>query len=314
MAKVQEISKEKKVIVENAIQVKPEGVKSVSYSQYSVYKQCPYRWNLTYKEGMFPFTSSISTVFGTALHETLQHYLTVLYTGSVKESEEIVFADLLYANMVAAYREELKKNGGVHFIDKADMEEHYEDGLEILHYLRKKRKILFDYRNIELVAVELPGYVPIFEDGKLVFNYFLDLVFYDRQEGRYLILDVKTSKKGWTDYQKKDVLKLEQVLLYKKYFSKFYNVTPDQIEVKFLIVKRKVSEDFDWPIPRHTMFIPAQGAGKVNSAVINLEDFVKNCFNMDGTFKEVHHPKTPSKNSCKFCPYANTEYCNMIAD
>lgn len=314
MSKVKSISPEKSLILDNAIEKKPEGIKSVSYSQYKTYRECPHRWNLTYKEGLFPFTSSINTVFGTALHETVQHYLTLLYTDSVKASEELNFEEYLFHRMVETYKEEMRSNGGQHFIPQEEMIEYYEDGILILDYLRKKRKVLFDYRNVELVAIELPGYVPMIDGYNVAFNFFLDVVLYDRQEGTYIILDIKTSTKGWNDWAKKDELKLEQLLLYKKYFSKFYNVDPKQVEVKFLIVKRKVPDNFDWTIPRHTMFIPAQGTGKVSLAVANIEDFVKKCFTPEGKFQEVQHRKTPSKSACKFCPYAGTDLCDQKAN
>lgn len=299
------ISKEKSFILDNAVTEKPSGIKSVSYSQYKTYRECPHRWELNYKDGLYPFTNSIATVFGTALHETLQHYLTLLYTDSVKASEELNFEEYLFERMVETYKKEMKNNDGQHFITQEEMQEHYEDGILILDYLRKKRKVLFDYRTVELVAIELPGYVPMMDEYNVVFNFFIDIVFYDRQEGVYSIVDVKTSKSGWKQggYEMKSELKMDQVLLYKKYFSKFYNLDPKKVEVKFLIVKRKVPDHYDWPIPRHTIHIPAQGSGKVNLATANIEDFVKKCFNPDGSFLETNHRKTPSASTCKFCPF-----------
>lgn len=315
MSKVKPVSPEKSLILDNAIESKPEGIKSVSYSQYKTYRECPHRWELNYKEALFPFTSNINSVFGTALHETLQHYLTLLYTDSVKASEELDFEQYLFERMSETYKKEMADNGGQHFIPQEEMVEYYEDGILILDYLRKKRKVLFDYRNVELVAVELPGYVPMMDGYNVVFNYFLDVVLYDRQEGVYIILDIKTSKNGWKQggYEMKSELKMDQVLLYKKYFSKFYNLDPKNVEVKFLIVKRKVPDHYDWPIPRHTIHIPAQGSGKINLATANVEDFVKKCFTPEGTFLETTHRKTPSKSACRFCPFAGKE-CDMIAN
>ena len=53
--------------------------KSISYSQFSTYIGCPLKWQLQYKEGINTYQSTINTIFGTAVHETLQHYLTVMY-------------------------------------------------------------------------------------------------------------------------------------------------------------------------------------------------------------------------------------------
>lgn len=315
MSKQNKDSAEKLFILENAVKEKGEGQKAVSYSQYTMYRECPYRWSLTYKEKLFPFTSNINSVFGTALHETLQHYLTLLYTVSVKASEEMDFNEYLSDRMIETYTKELEANGGEKFIEKAELKEYYADGIEILEYLRRKRKVLFDYRNVELVAVELPGFVPVSEDNtNIVFNFYIDLVFYDRTTKIYEVWDVKTSTRGWSDYQKKDQKKLDQVLLYKHFLSKHYNVPPESIEVKFLIVKRKVPENLEWPIPRHTMLIPAQGSSKVKLAVNGLQSFVNEALNPDGSFKETQFKKTPSQSACRFCPYAGTEFCDMTAD
>ena len=68
--------------------------KHVSYSQMSIYKQCPHRWKLQYKDKIKRFTSSIHTVFGTAIHETLQDYLQVMYDQSAAEADRIEIEEL----------------------------------------------------------------------------------------------------------------------------------------------------------------------------------------------------------------------------
>ena len=56
--------------------------KNVSYSQMSIYRQCAHRWKLQYKDKIKRFNSSIHTVFGTAIHEVMQHYLDVAFEKS----------------------------------------------------------------------------------------------------------------------------------------------------------------------------------------------------------------------------------------
>lgn len=312
-----EDSSQKKKILKEAVTEKPQGVKSISYSQYSVYKQCPYRWSLTYKQALYPFTGNVNSVFGTAFHETLQEYLRLLYTVSVKASDEMNFNEYLSDRLIGSYTEEVEKNGGEHFILKQELKEYYADGIEILYYLRRKRKVLFDYRSMELIAMELPGYVQVLDgNNKIVFNYYLDLVFYDRDKKMYEIVDIKTSTRGWKQggYELKSQLKMDQVLLYKNFFSKYYNVPANDVNVKFLIVKRKVSQYEGFDLPRHSVHIPAQGTSKISQAVSSLEDFVKDVFNEDGSYKEVVHRKIPSSSACRFCPYADGVICNMEAD
>lgn len=294
----------KKLILDN-VGKKLEGQKSISYSQYHTYKECPFRWNLTYKQGLYPFSSSVSSVFGTAFHETLQEYLRLLYEVSVKASEEMNFEQYLSDRMVSVYKEEMKNNGGEHFISKTDLKEHYADGIAILNYLRKKRKVLFDYREWELVAIELPLYVKVLEEYNILFNGYIDILLYNPKEKLFRIPDIKTSKRGWSaKYEHKDLLKMSQVLLYKHYLAKHYGLNPDDISGEYFVVKRKIAEDSEYPIPRHQTHIPAQGSSRVKLAVQGIEDFVKDCFNPDGSYQEKAHPKTPSQHSCKFCPYA----------
>ena len=69
--------------------------RKISYSQWSMYEKCPRQWKLAYIDGLAPFQSSIDTCFGTAFHETLQYYLTVLYTESVKKADELNLRDIL---------------------------------------------------------------------------------------------------------------------------------------------------------------------------------------------------------------------------
>ena len=52
--------------------------KSISYSQMSMYLQCPKKWALQYRDGYKTFAPSINMTFGTAIHETVQNYLHTL--------------------------------------------------------------------------------------------------------------------------------------------------------------------------------------------------------------------------------------------
>lgn len=302
----------KKRLLETAIHEKKDGQKCVSYSQYSIYRGCPYQWSLTYKHALYPFTGNINTVFGTAFHETIQEWLRLLHEVSVKASEEMSFEEYLSDAMMKAYQEEMDKNtGGKHFIPKEELKEYYADGVAILNYIRKKRKILFDNREWELLAIELPLYTPILENNSvLLFNGYIDILFRHRETGIIKEMDFKTSTKGWNDTTKKDAKKIDQILLYKHFLSKQFNVPIDTIEGEFFVVKRKIWQEAQFPQPRHQVIIPAQGKSKVELAVKGLTDFVQDCFEADGTYKEKYHPKKPGS-ACRFCPYANTEFCDM---
>ena len=45
--------------------------KSVSYSQFALWCQCPYSWKLQYVDKAIPWSDNIHTLFGSAMHEVL---------------------------------------------------------------------------------------------------------------------------------------------------------------------------------------------------------------------------------------------------
>jgi hypothetical protein len=51
----------------------------VSYSRYSMHATCPQQYKFNYVDKLGVYSGSIHTIFGTAFHETLQHYLSIFY-------------------------------------------------------------------------------------------------------------------------------------------------------------------------------------------------------------------------------------------
>ena len=47
----------------------------ISYSQFSQWDKCPQMWKLNYLDKLGTFRDNIYTIFGSALHETIQAYL-----------------------------------------------------------------------------------------------------------------------------------------------------------------------------------------------------------------------------------------------
>ena len=62
--------------------------KTVSYSQYSIYKNCQHQWSLDYIKKLKPFKPSIHLIFGTAFHETIQNYLQTMYDESATVADK----------------------------------------------------------------------------------------------------------------------------------------------------------------------------------------------------------------------------------
>ena len=297
--------------------------KNISYSQMSIFRGCPHRWKLQYKDKIKRFTSSIHTVFGTAIHEVMQHYLDTAYEKSFAAADrEIDIEEYFKETLVNEYQSQYKKNNNEHFSDASEMREFFEDGLGILNWFKKKRSGYFSKKNTWLVGCEVPVILaPNKMYNNIIYMGYLDVVTYNEVTDTFKIIDIKTSTKGWNDYSKKDENKQFQLLLYKQFFSEQYNIPLDKIEIEFFIVKRKV---LDWddenlmsPYQSYRVqtFTPPSGKIKLNRAKTAMGSFINECFNSNGEIKETIFPKTPSKWTCTFCPFKeDKELCGAGLD
>ena len=163
-----------------------------------------------------------------------------------------------------------------HFSTPEELTEFYEDAIAILDFFKKKRKLFFSKKNCELVGIEIPITGPIVEGyDKVTMKGFIDLVIYHKDLDRYVIYDIKTSTRGWSDYEKKDQVKVNQILLYKRFFSNLKGIPEDKIDVQFFIVRRKINENLEFAPKRVQEFIPANGTKKVKDAFEDIQNFVK---------------------------------------
>lgn len=284
--------------------------KSVSYSQYSMYKQCNFRWYLNYVKKQRVFKPSIHTLFGTSFHETIQEYLRLMYEESVKKSEEFDYENFLKERMIANYKEEMEKNKDEHYVKKEDFNAFIQDGVNIMSWVKKNRKKYFTTRKVKLIGIEIPMEQYIVEDiPNVIMQGYIDIIFYDEDLKKYTVIDFKTSTSGWKDADKKDDMKLSQLLLYKHFYSRALKISPEDVDVMFMIVKRRpfISEDF----PTHWVqeIKPAQGKAKLKKAVEDFEAFVRDCFTKDAKYIDREYPKSPE--NCKFCEFLNKpEICS----
>ena len=283
--------------------------KSVSYSQMSMFNECPKKWSLQYKEGHKQFTSSIHTVFGTALHEVLQAYLTVMYEKSGAEADRLNMYEMFEDALREEYKKQYKANNNLHFSAPDELREFFEDGIAIIREFAKDKSKYFSKRGWHLVGCELPLVLtPSSKLPNVMFQGFLDLVMYHEPTNRIKIIDIKTSRQGWSKKEKSDENKQFQLILYKKYFAETYNIPVENIEIEFMIVKRKIFESENFVIKRVQLYKPASGKVKLNKVSKSIESFVEQAFDRNG-YKDVEHQPTPHKN-CNWCPFNKTHLCS----
>jgi hypothetical protein len=301
--------------IKYAIREPKEGERKISYSQFSMYATCPKQWELAYIKGLRTFSQSIHTLFGTALHETLQLYLTTMYTESVKKADGLDVRAILKEKLSTGYKDAYEQMGK-HFSHKAELNEFYEDGIAILDYIRKNRGKYFSAKNEELVGIEVPIYHPVSSKHANVYMMgYLDVVIRDKRTGRIKIIDIKTSTMGWNKYQKADKIKASQLVLYKQYYAEQFGVDVEHIDIVYFIVKRKLIDGAMFPQKRVQEFKPASGKPTRNKLINEISNFVGSSFNDEGQYNTIReYPAIAGKNykNCKYCDFAeDDELCPL---
>jgi len=258
-------------------------------------------------------------VFGTAMHEAIQHYLQTMYDTSASKADNIDIRKYFKERMSDEYSKYKKKNKDRHFSTPEQMNEFFQDGVAILEWFKKHkrgRKAFFSPRQSELVGIEIPLILqPIKERPNIKYMGYVDLVVKDKSSGEYIIYDIKTSTKGWSKWEKGDITKSQQLLLYKNYYSELFKVPKDKIRVEFFIVKRKVLDFDDDKLQsphqayRIQSFKPTDNPKRLREANEDFVNFIRECYTADGQPIDKEFPKCPTK-LCDWCEFGkNRELC-----
>ena len=319
----------------------------VSYSQFSMWNQCPWRWKLSYIDKICGDEPSIHLIFGTAMHHTIQMYLTAFFANGPKYAEQLDLNEILRGAMGKEY--------------KAHLDKYYKGGLEIINEVEDKsieveidgKKLVLD-ENIELIAQHkaqeiLEGHVSkaammeFYYDGVKInewfkkhrtefFNYkteelvgielqldenlkenlffigYIDVAVRNKETGKVRIIDLKTATRAWGSYKKNDENTTSQLVLYKNFYSRKLNVDVKKIDVEFIILKRKLQEDSPYPQKRITKFIPASGKPTINKVMMKFDAFVETCFDEQGNYNlEQFYPKIATQSNCKWCDFKDNK-------
>ena len=282
--------------------------KTISYSQMSMYRSCPHKWSLQYKDGHYQNEQSIHFTFGTSMHEVIQDWLTTMYEESGVKADAMNLEEIFQEKFINLYKEGYTKNNETHYSSPEELREFFEDGVATLDFLKKRRKQYFGNRGWHLAGIELPIVMNI--GNNLVYKGFIAMVLYHEPTNKFYVYDIKTSTRGWNAKAKKDETKQMQLVLYKKFFNEQYGIPLEDIEVEFFIVRRKIWENSDYPIHRVQLHKPAAGRNKLRKADTILEEFISDCFTPKGKHQDKEHPKVISP-LCKWCSFNdNKELCN----
>ena len=283
----------------------------VSYTQYTMEQNCKLEYKLTYIDKLAPPAQSIHLIFGQAMHEAIQTWLKDRFKDPTK-TKKFDYSHILKEVMIKEFKSQtLLVEGTKHFpTDLPTIQEFYLDGIEILDYLYENADELFPTEGYELTGIEIPVNIEL--RPNLNYIGYLDIVIHHIETNKYYIIDLKTSGKGWSDYQKKDKTKTNQLLLYKLFYSTLFNVPLENIVPKFIILKRKLRqppEELSYIKPKRiTTFIPTHGKISISRAKKSWDEFIENSFDTDGNRRsDVEYKPNPGPHTCRFCPFNNDE-------
>ena len=279
----------------------------ISYSQLSMFSECPLRWKLNYIDDVSVREPSIHLLFGTAMHEVIQTWLEVMYHDSIKNANKLNLEQRLHDKLIEGFKK-AKEEDGKEPCTLEQLKEFFQDGVDILDFVKKRRADYFSKRGYKLIGCEVPIEVDLKKNVKMVG--YLDLVMLDEFHNTIKIYDIKTSTRGWNKWMKKDENKTQQLLLYKKFYSQQYDFPIENIEVEYFIVKRKLYENVDFPQKRVQKFSPASGTVSMNKVGMKLTEFVSRAFDDEGKHLLTPHEKRASKKACRWCEFNQTEYCD----
>jgi len=285
--------------------------KKVSYSQFSTWFTCSHKWYRDYILKEKTFEDNLTMTFGTAIHETIQLYLKTLFGLSDKRAESI--------DMMKYFTWSFKKQIAHKKIPHTPEEfnQFVEDGKNILAEFKDPANRLryFARDKWELLGIEDELNVDI--RNNVVLTGFIDLVLKEKSTGNIKIIDIKTSNRGWTSYDKESFTKTSQLVLYKALYSKSHNIPLTKIDVEFFILRRSLYENTHYVQTRIQTFVPQSYQKDVIQVIQEFGKFVDTCFTEDGSHKVLaKYPKNPGKNkkNCKYCNYLKNGKCDGVPE
>ena len=290
-----------KKVWESKIKQRPSKFRHISYSSISTFNKCPKLWEMQYLRGEIPFKQNIYTCFGTAMHETVQTWLEVMYHDKVKNAKELDKHKLLYENMIKAYKQGKAQNGHEHFSTQDELTKFWIEGKHILDFLEKKRGGYFSTKNMQLAGIETLLYQEI-RPG-VMFKGLVDLVFYHPNTDRWTIMDIKTSTAGWRDAQKKNPNLTAQVILYREFFSKQFGIDKEKIDVEFFILKRRVPAEAEFASmqKRVQQISPSSGPRKTKEIINSMNKMISDVLDEDGKFIDKDYKCGSPFGKCNDC-------------
>ncbi len=276
--------------------------KHISYSEWRNWHICPHYHKLTYIDKVAQFEGNIFTAFGKAIHTVCEYTLT--------SPEKYRDAGAIEALVKEQFLKELKALPEAAQHDaKANfkLKEWLVNGLDIIPDLYrclvdKFGKLGEDW---EVLKAEEQLYVPIteFTEAEKNFKGFIDLVVYSKKDEKVHLIDWKTCSWGWRREKKNDKIMAYQLVFYKHFYARKYEVDPRDVDCHFVLLKRTAKPG------KKAEFVRVSAAKKRTTDALNA--LTKALHNIN---KQNYIKNRGACISCKdrfgTCEFYQTEYCS----
>lgn len=269
----------------------------VSFSEFGMWNECQWRWMRDYREGRRAEVYSKYMTFGKCVH----HSLELLKDPEKKEDRPSLneACDIFEKKFRDDYKKIIEKDEKP--LDDSGIEDFVLAGRRIIEHIDD----CLELKDARTLFVELLLYEDIArtDDIDIKFKGYVDIVLKGKDKrGKPVvwIVDYKTCSWGWNSEKRRDEHLASQLRLYKHFFSKKFNVKPEQVKCAFVLLKRtpKGNNVIEWlPVSAGPKTVD-RAVNKLNVAITGMHEnnYKKNrniCVNKFGNV----------------CPYYKSDLC-----
>jgi hypothetical protein len=290
----------------------PTGKCHISFSEQNVWSQCSYRHKLQYIDKLSPFEGSIHTSYGKAIHDAIEYFL---LTKKMQTADEVraYFYDLMKPLLEVMPEEEKAKVT----LEMENFASNIEDTIsQVPDFFNTQfpgwKVHSAEFNLFEKIDRQKTTYFKGFIDAIIMvpkkerknaakktlrLSDFNSAVDSSKQEYEYWILDHKTCQFFWTADKRRDFKVQMQLILYKHYFCKKFDIPLKDVKLGFNLIRMRVGKT-----DKTRMQIVPISAGEKT-----IERALKEINYMVNSVRKKIFMK--NRASCKYCPFYQTEHC-----
>lgn len=267
----------------------------ISFSEFSLFNQCGHKHLIEKHLKLSESPMTVHLFFGNAIHAAIEKSL----KDTIGLSRRIDFFKRTFAKDML---DNLSDEPGF----QKELEEYLVQGEALLNIL----SIEDIFKKYKIVSVEEPLFEHVY--GEFYFKGFIDLVVQNRETGKYVIIDWKTSGQKWSVNKKlADDIFLCQMRFYKYFWSRKNNISLDSISCEYVVLNRLKYKNK-----------PESGCGGIQYVEVNSnnDEIFESLQKLSETLESIHinkrFPKIKHTGNeflgCMFCKFKGGRHplCN----